>query len=110
MTGGMPCPYHTGMTYTTKHTPTYYAVRSAVRFAFVVVVAVVAFLIGKAFAGEPYPYRCDGSSVTAGAGDTLWSLAEQHCEGHIGHAVHDLYKVHADLSVGEQVTLNGERK
>lgn len=110
MTSGMHCPYHTGMAHSTYHTPTYYTVRSAVRFAFIVLVAVVAFLVGKAFASEPYPYKCDGSSVTAGAGDTLWSLAEQHCEGHIGHAVHDLYKVHADLSVGEQVTLSGERK
>lgn len=106
----MPRTYHTGMAHTTYHTPTYYAVRSAVRFAFVVVVALLAFLIGKAVASEPYPYTCDGSSVIAGAGDTLWSLAEQHCTGHIGHAVHDLYKVHADLSVGEGVTFSGERK
>jgi len=93
----------------THRTPTYYRIRTVVRFAFLAGVALAAFLIGKAFAGDPYTYRCDGSVIVAVAGDTLWSLAQEHCEGHIGHAVHDLYEIHADLSVGELVTLNGSR-
>lgn len=95
----------------THHTPTYYRVRSLVRFAFVAGVAVIAFSVGRAIANDPYQYRCDGSAVIVNAGDTLWSLAQKHCEGHTGHAVHDLAKVHGDqVRVGEIISFATERK
>lgn len=99
----------TYMTTRTHHTPTYYRIRTAVRIAFVTGVAVLAFTIGKALASEPYPYKCDGTTVTATEGDTLWSLAEAHCEGHTGAVTHDLYKEHGDLQVGEVISFVRER-
>jgi hypothetical protein len=94
---------------THTHTPTYYLIRSIVRLAFVTGVAVVSFLVGKTLASEPYPYQCNGTTVTAVAGDTLWSLAKAHCEGHTGAIVSDLYKEHGDLQVGEVISFARKR-
>ncbi len=96
-------------THTNTHTPTYYRIRTIVRGAFVAGLVIVAFLVGKALASEPYPYKCDGTIVNATTGDTLWSLAEAHCEGHTGAVVHDLYKEHGDLQVGEAISFARER-
>ena len=97
------------MTAHTYHTPTYYRIRTAVRITFVAGVALTSFLVGKALASDPYPYHCDGSAVIANTGDTLWSLAEDHCEGHTGAIVADLYADHGDMQVGEIISFSRER-
>lgn len=95
---------------TTHRTPTYYRIRTAVRCAFLAGVALTAFLAGKALADDPYAYRCDGSAIVVASGDTLWSLAQQHCEGHVGHAVHDIAKVRGDqVQVGDVISFAMER-
>lgn len=95
---------------TTHRTPTYYRIRTAVRATFLAGVAVTAFIAGNALAGDPYSYRCDGSAVVVTTGDTLWSLAQQHCEGHVGHAVHDIAKVRGDqVQVGDVISFAMER-
>lgn len=94
----------------TTHTNTYYVTRSAVRFAFVCTIALLAFVIGREVTTNTYQYSCDGQEVTAVLGDTLWSLAEQHCTGHIGSAVDDLYDEHKELQYGDKVIFNRKRK
>lgn len=95
----------------THRTPTYYRIRTTVRATFLAGVALTAFLVGKSIAGDPYQYSCDGSAVIVASGDTLWSLAKQHCTGHVGHAVHDLAKVHGDqVQVGDIISFAIERK
>ena len=95
---------------TTHHTITYYRVRTAVRFAFAGALTLSAFLVGRAVATDEYAYKCDGSAVVAVHGDTLWSLAEEHCTGHVGSAVDTLYAKHGDLTHGEVVSFAMERK
>lgn len=96
---------------TTHHTPTYYRVRTLVRCAFVTGVALLAFSIGKALAQDPYTYECDGSAVVVAAGDTLWSLTDEHCKGHIGHAVYDISKVYdSQVQVGDIISFSFSRK
>jgi len=90
---------------TAHHTPTYYRIRTAVRIAFLAGVALTAFTIGKVLASEPYPYKCDGTTVVVVGGDTLWSLAEQHCKGHTGHAVHRLVATYGtDIHAGDTIS------
>lgn len=99
------------MTTHTYHTPTYYRVRTVVRCAFVAGVALVSFAVGKALATNPHEYQCDGSAVVATAGDTLWSLADKHCTGHVGSAVDSLHAQYGDLSQGEVISFAiGERR
>lgn len=94
------------ITMTTQHTPTYYRIRTAVRCAFLIGVALVAFMTGKALAGNPYSFRCDGSAVVANTGDTMWSLAYDHCEGHTGAAVDTLVQRYGTtLQVGDIISL-----
>lgn len=99
------------MTTRTYHSATYYRVRTLVRCAFLAGVAVSAFLVGRAFASDPYTYECDRSATVVAAGDTLWSLAEEHCTGHIGHAVHDIAKVYGDqVQAGDIISFSFSRK
>lgn len=94
------------MTTRTYHTPTYYRVRTLVRCAFLAGVALTAFLVGKALASDPYPYECDRSAVIVTSGDTLWSLAEKHCTGHVGAATAALVaRYGADVQVGDIISL-----
>lgn len=96
----------THMTTRTHHTPTYYRVRTLVRCAFLAGVAMSAFLFGRALAHDPHTFECDGTQAVAVLGDTLWSLAEKHCSGHIGSAVDTLHATYGDLSYGETVSLD----
>lgn len=99
----------TYMTTHTYHTATYYRIRTAVRLAFLAGVALTAFTIGKALASEPYPYKCDGTTVVVAGGDTLWSLAEEHCEGHTGHAVDRLVATYGtDIHPGDTLSFSIE--
>jgi len=99
------------MTTHTQHPPVYYTVRTIVRAVFVISIALIAFFIGKAIASNPYTYKCDGTIAMANVGDSLWSLAEKHCTGHIGQAVDDLVNEYgARVHYGQYIKLNGERK
>ena len=99
------------MTTHKAHPPIYYTVRTVVRTALIVSIALLAFFIGRAMASDPYEYECNGKTVMADNGDSLWSLAQENCTGHIGKAVHDLVKVYGvQVKYGEYVTLDGERK
>lgn len=99
------------MTTHKKHPPIYYTVRTVVRSVFIITVALLMFVIGKALAADPYGYKCDGTTVMANDGDSLWSLAQKHCVGHIGQAVADLVNVHGEtIRYGQYITLNGEKK
>lgn len=94
-----------------KHPPIYYTVRTVVRAVFVATLALVMFTIGKALATDPYGYKCDGTTAVAADGDSLWSLAQKHCTGHIGQAVTELVKVYGtQIDYGQRITLDGERK
>jgi hypothetical protein len=47
----------------------------------------------------------------AEANDTVWSMAEANCDGHIGQAVDDIVKQYGiDLSIGEVITFTMEGK
>lgn len=99
------------MTTHKAHPPIYYTVRTVVRSVFVITITLLAFFFGKAVASDPYTYKCDGAVVMANDGDSLWSLAEKHCTGHVGQAVDDLVKVHGEtLRYGQYIKLDGERK
>jgi hypothetical protein len=77
----------------------------------IISITLLAFFVGRAMASDPYGYECNGKTVMAGSGDSLWSLAQENCTGHIGKAVHDLAKVHGvQVGYGEYVTLDGERE
>lgn len=99
------------MTTHKAHPPIYYTVRTIVRSVFIITVTLLAFLFGKAVASDPYGYKCDGAVVMVSEGDSLWSIASEHCTGHIGQAVDDLVNVHGEtVRYGDYITLNGERK
>ena len=93
------------------HTNTYYTVRTAVRCLFIVAVSVASFIFGKAVAQDPYAYKCSQGAVTIESGDTLWSLAQKHCTGHIGQATDDLEDQNGiDVQIGDIIAVAGERK
>ena len=93
------------------HTNTYYTIRTLVRCLFIIAVALASFIFGKAVAQDPYAYKCTQGAVTIQSGDTLWSLAQKHCTGHIGQATDDLVnKYGTDLQVGDIIAVAGERK
>jgi hypothetical protein len=95
----------------TAHSTTYYRVRTAVRCTFLVAVATLSFIVGKALATDPLTYECDHSAVIVQSGDTLWSLAEKYCTGHIGQATDDLVKKYGtDVQVGDIVAMTGSKK
>jgi len=52
-------------------------------------------------------YTCPDMTVVVTYGDTLWSIAEQHCTGNLQSAVDDLVDTHktTSLQVGDIVTL-----
>jgi hypothetical protein len=95
----------------THHSNTYYIIRSSVRTTLLVAVVLSAFFIGKALSQNDLAYSCNGKSVMAEANDTVWSMAEANCEGHIGQAVDDIVKQYGiDVSIGEVITFTMERK
>lgn len=95
---------------TTHHTPTYYRVRSVVRFLFVATIATGAYLVGREIVDSTLDYKCDGTSVVVASGDTLWSIAQEHCEGHTGQAVYDLVGIYGTtLYAGQTISLDIER-
>ncbi len=84
----------------------YYTTRRYVRLS--LAVSVIALWLGAMMnlSRDGSRYSCDGSTVIAVYGDTLWSLAQKHCSGHIGMAVDALYSTHAELSHGEAVSFD----
>ena len=103
--------YDNYMTVITHHTPTYYRVRTVVRFLFWVTVATGSFLVGKALTHNSLSYSCDGQDVIVNAGESLWSIAEQHCDGHIGKAVFDLVGIYGTtVYAGQVISLDIERE
>ena len=84
----------------------YYTTRRYVRLS--LATSVIALWLGAmiAISRDDGRYSCDGSTVIAVYGDTLWSLAQQHCSGHIGTVVDALYSTHAELSHGEAVSFD----
>lgn len=89
----------------THHSNTYYIIRSSVRTALAVLVILAAFFTGRALSQNDLAYSCNGESVMAEANDTVWSMTEANCEGHIGQAVDDIVKQYGiDLSIGEVIT------
>ena len=93
------------------HTTTYYTVRTLVRCLFITAVAFASFIFGKAVAQDPYAYTCTQGAVAVQSGDTLWSLAQEHCTGHIGQATDELVdKYGTDIQIGDIIAVARERK
>lgn len=76
----------------------------------VAIALVVTFIITVYASGRIDDYECDGQSVNAKQGETLWSIHERHCTGNISQAVDDYIKAHGVvyLQVGDTVQLEGK--
>ena len=94
------------MTRPPYHRRGYYPPRRYVRLS--LALSVIALWLGAmmTLSRGDSRYSCDGSTVIAVYGDTLWSLAQQHCSGHIGTAVDTLYSTYSELSHGEAVSFD----
>ncbi|CAB4156593.1 hypothetical protein UFOVP658_79 [uncultured Caudovirales phage] len=88
------------------HSRGYYITRRYVRLSLALSVIVLWLGAMMTLSRGDSTYSCDGSTVVAVYGDTLWSLAQQHCTGHIGVAVDTLYSTYSELSHGEAISFD----
>lgn len=50
-------------------------------------------------------FWCDDTATIVSEGDSLWSIAGEHCYGDTAAVVDSIYPVYGDLTVGEVVFL-----
>ena len=85
----------------------YYRTRSRVRFIFWSLISLAFVLMLSNSIESINDYSCDTSQVTVNFRDTLWSIAENNCDGNIREAVSDLVNLRQTdiLRVGEIIQL-----
>jgi len=77
-------------------------------FIVVAVIVAVLLIVVMARTNEKHSaFGCDVDSVIVTQGDTIWDIANKHCEGNIENAVYQITKLNegASLQIGQKVVL-----
>lgn len=81
------------------HTYSYYRVRSMVRFLFWGTIALGLIWLVVSSVSSWENYECVETDVVVQPLDTMWSIAEEYCEGNIEVAVSDLISSNGSSTV-----------
>lgn len=72
---------------------------STIRTRIAFPILVIATILGLGYVAyvEGQGYDCPDGTVVVEVGDTLWSIAEENCEGEIRHIIYDMRELNPHI-------------